>query len=137
MKAAQERAAWAWEAVGAATKLPEGPRKRYGTLARKLSSYVQVNGLGQTLAHLYAKAGRKAERDKPPPAAMGDELLLRQLGGRLRGGAQGGPSPAREDIMDWLVRLDADAYREASAEALEAAGWLKRFAEGRLEEEAE
>lgn len=129
-----ERAQWAWKQVAVAADLPK-ISARYGTLTRKLPSYLQVNGLGQTLAFLYSK-----RRDTK--GRTGDGLLLVQLGLRLAKEVSGSRSlteaevdPDPAPVMAWLVGLTPDGYRRASHEARCVAEWLKRFAEGRLEEE--
>lgn len=112
----QARAAWNW--VEAATKENKKFRDRYATLARKLPGYVQVSGLGQTMAFLYAKG------DKPgAEQTMRDQIggyLQKQLDRRDRG------------VMNMIVELDPDTYRRATRELMQVLDWLKRFAEGRL-----
>lgn len=139
------RAAWAWQTTEyvLSTTIEKKDRDRYGTLARKLPSYLQSNGLGQTLAFLYSKA------EAGDPKVQGgqgrdnaEQLMLELLGGWLLGdkGRSVGPgdkaAPPRKSphaVMGWVTSLDALGYRTASHEARECALWLRRFAEGRTE----
>ncbi len=144
------RAEWAWrvtESIPAAGKA----RSRYGTVARKLPSYLQTNGLGQTLAFLYSKAEAGNPKASAAVTATGDGLMLVYLGGWLQGKRPPPAVPAPQDgavkklypevtaneVMGWLTKLEPEAYRAASHEARECALWLRRFAEGRIEGDQE
>jgi CRISPR-associated protein Cmr5 len=83
-----------------------------------------VSGLGQTLAFLFSKGERNA--DKP------EQMLFTQLTEHLRSRLR--PAPTG-DFMVAVLDLSPAAYRTATREALAVADWLKRFAEGRLESE--
>lgn len=115
---AREHARRAWEWVDEAAKRPD-LSDTYGTLARKLASYLQVSGLGQTMAFLYSKGS----------SASAHRLLFGQLAGQLTRG-RGGDRRDMQDILD----LEPGAYRRATGDAMALALWLKRFAEGRLGE---
>jgi CRISPR-associated protein Cmr5 len=110
--------------VAEAEKRPDSAR--YGTLARKLPGYLQVSGLGQTLAFLFAKGG---DDDK-----KAEGLLLFQLGQHLkeRGLMQRNRAP-----MEALVEMSPADYRQATREAMAIAEWLRRFAAGKLGEAKE
>lgn len=109
----QARTAWGW-----VDNIAEPFKDRYATLARKLPSYLQVSGLGQTMAFLYAKSNE--------PGA--EQTLCKQLGGYLckRLGRPEG------DVMEMILELGPRDYRRATQELMQIADWLKRFAEGRL-----
>ncbi|MCC6552090.1 MAG: type III-B CRISPR module-associated protein Cmr5 [Polyangiaceae bacterium] len=97
---------------------------RYGTLARKLPSYLQVSGVGQTLAFLFGRSGG----DQRAP----EGLLLKHLGEHLKKELR---RPPEEAPMDTVLGMTLSQYRQATRELMELAGWLKRFAEGRLGQE--
>lgn len=120
----EQRALYAWGCVREAAD--QGPRAsaRYGTLARKLPSYLQVSGVGQTLAFLFGRSGS----DKLKPEA----LLLKHLGEHLKKDLQ---RPANEAPMETVLQMTPSQYRQATRELMELAGWLKRFAEGQLGQE--
>lgn len=111
--------AWQW-----VTAAKVGPKPaRYGTLARKLPSMLQVSGLGQTLAFLYSKG-----HDNGNGKEKAEALLFQQLGDHLVKIAkrpQGNP-------MEALLSLGPGEYRAVTRQLAEVADWLKRFAEGNL-----
>ncbi len=127
----RERARVAWDWVDKALQAlrSDRDRARYGTLARKLPSLLHTSGLGQTLAYLFAKAAGNA--NKP------EGLLLEQLTTHLRR-RLGRPPAASQSLhpcMQLVLDLEPAEYRRATAEAFAAAEWLKRFAEGQIEDE--
>lgn len=110
--------AWAWvhEVKGKTYET------RYGTLARKLPSYLQVSGLGQTMAFLFSRGTDTGER-----------ALYEHLSGHLRAHFKFGG----RDAMEMIFQMSPSQYRQASQEAAFFAEWLKRFADGLLDEEKE
>jgi CRISPR-associated protein Cmr5 len=112
------QAAWTW--VGEAEALGD----RYGTLAAKLPSLLQVSGLGQTLAFLYARGYDRGKPDERKPHG----LLVKQLGGYVQDYCK----RPKGDPMETLLSLTPTEYRAATKELMAIAEWLKRFAEGRL-----
>lgn len=121
---AQDRARFAWDCVDKVTRENAKVQKRYGTLARKLPGYLQVSGLGQTLAFLCAK---RESND------TGEGLLIDHMDGYLRDVLPRGS--AGSDIMKLILGLEPAEYRRATRELMALAAWLKRFAEGRLGQE--
>lgn len=113
----QARARQAWEDVG---NVSENIQDKYGTLARKLPSLLQVNGLGQTLAFLLAKAGNKQT----------DAHYV--LYGHVSDWVMGQLEPSEEDrLLDWVISQGSDLYRRATVEGLAYAMWLRRFVEAK------
>lgn len=88
-------------------------------LCLKLPSLLQNNGLGQTLAFLAAKG-----KDDASPFGTVLRALVRVLGAH---GLVG-----REHIPGWIAGASAQQVRQASRDALDFAGWLKRFAQAQL-----
>lgn len=113
----QARARQAWEDVG---EVGTGIQDKYGTLARKLPSLLQVNGLGQTLAFLLAKAG--SDRDDA------HYVLYSHVSDWVMGQLE--PSEEKE-LLDWVVVQRSDLYRRATVEALAYGMWLRRFVEAK------
>lgn len=123
MSARTRHAEWAWESVEQAATLQGGQTKRYATLARRLPSWLMVNGLGQSLAFLYAKGDGTRY-------GGAEGLLLRQIAQQFFP-----PDPAKGDSADPMqrvLRMDSATYRLHTRELLNASVWLKRFAEGRF-----
>ena len=117
----QEQARTAWNWVDTVVNENASFQDRYATLARKLPGYLQVSGLGQTMAFLYAKS------DKENSA---EHRLCDQLGEYLGMGT-------RDQVMGQITRLTPGAYRQCTRKLMQVADWLKRFAEGRLGEGSE
>ncbi len=101
---------------------PEGAdqwKGKYGSLVRKMPSYILTNGLGQTLAFLKAKGRNEPDSEH--------EILYCHLSKWLRErlGING-------DVLHWITVTDSHQYRRATMEALAFLQWLKRFAEAEL-----
>jgi CRISPR-associated protein Cmr5 len=118
---AQERAAWAWQAVEKGSELRKDKRALYGLLAKKLPSWLQVSGLGQTLAFLFSKSKNEAHN-----------LLYQQVSARVGSLIH---AKGRVEGMKIITELSPSDYRRASYELLRAAELLKRFADGRIDTE--
>ena len=95
-------------------------RGKYGSVVRKLPSYILTNGLGQTLAFLKAKGKGEPGNEH--------EILYCHLADWV-----GSKVHADGDLLDWLVNdATSQQYRLATTEALALLQWLKRFAEAEL-----
>lgn len=115
----RERAARAWDSIKSAKG--QSYEKKYGSLARKLSTMIQVNGLAQTLAFLKAKGESHHNQAYDHISVwvcdrfnwQDTDLLTRTLSNSM----------------------DSQQYRLATAESLAFLQWLKRFAEAELDTE--
>lgn len=126
-----ERAKWAWEEVSGVAALKGSIGPQYATLVRKLPARIQINGLGQALAFLFAKS--KPDKDR---GETGAARLLGQLGRRLTLTLE--RAPAFRDsraIMEAIVKMSPDQYRRCTHELMTTAEWLKRFADGFFEKD--
>ena len=93
---------------------------KYGSIVRKLPSYILTNGLGQTLAFLKAKGKGEPGNEH--------EILYQHLEGWLQKQLD-----INSKFLDWLVNTaTSQQYRLATMEALALLQWLKRFAEAEL-----
>jgi len=118
-----ERAAWAWAKVMAVSTSGLGPK--YATHARKLPARVLTSGLGQAMAFLFAKSQGGTKGD-------GTAKLLEHLGERILTtlGHSVPPSFDAKKVMQIILDMDPQQYRQCTHELLAASEWLKRFAEG-------
>lgn len=118
---AQERAAWAWQAVEDAVRDLGQKKADYGLLVKKLPSWLQVSGLGQTMAFLFSKSKKQA-----------NEKLFTQLSRRISTmlGAK-----SRAEGMKVVTEMSPADYRRISYELMRSAELLKRFADGRIDTE--
>lgn len=123
----QRRASAAWTYVGEAReKLNDKGTDRYLTLARKLPAYLQVSGLGQTLAFLYAKGSKQGRFVENSPEGVLCSQLHRYLAKWL-------DRSEDQPLMALITGLEPGDYRRATWELLALAPWIKRLAEGALE----
>lgn len=118
----QKRAAAAWAVIETIENRKDEPlRKKYGTLARKLPTMIQMNGLGTTLAFLRAK-GKKNDDD-------GHNLIFKHLSDWVLDQIE--PGGKYKDLMAFVRNVETDHYRRATAEAIEYGIWLKRYVEAK------
>lgn len=129
----QRRAAEAWRCVREAAGKSDAFRKRYGTLARNLPTLIQVNGLGQTLAYVYAKANMPGRNRKD--ADLANEAIFDDLSKWVK--PELGKADIDGNLLQMLLGQTSDFYRRATAEAMGFATWLRRFAEAELPTEEE
>ena len=115
----RERAKYAWEKIQAVKN--KQYQKDYGSLARKMPTYIQVNGLAQTLAFLKAKG--KEHHSKIFEDLSEWVCQMPQLD-KFNG-----------DLLVRILDMDSQIYRITTNESLAFLQWLKRFAEAEVEEE--
>lgn len=112
----QRRAAQAWQDVDKGVT----DKDKYGTLARKLPSMIQINGLGTALAFLLAKGKNKSKDGHMEIYAHVSNWVLTEL--QLQ---------KYSELMDLVRKEDMTTYRRATTEAIEYAIWLKRYVEAK------
>ena len=110
----QRRAKAAWQDVETIKD-----KDKYGTLARKLPSMLQVNGLGPTLAFLLAKGKNKSTDGHMEIFQHVSFWVLSEFDLNSK----------HKTLMDLVRDNDMDTYRRATTEAIEYAIWLKRYVE--------
>lgn len=110
----QRRAASAWNHVESVKD-----KDKYGTLARKLPSMIQINGLGTALAFLLAKGKAKSTDGHMEIFSHVSEWVL------------GAVDKNHKDLMELVRKEDMRTYRRATTEAIEYAIWLKRYVEAK------
>ncbi|MBD2132625.1 type III-B CRISPR module-associated protein Cmr5 [Sphaerospermopsis sp. FACHB-1094] len=116
----RDRAALAWDKICQVKKNPsENFQKKYGSLARKMPTLIQVNGLAQTLAFLKAKA---KENDH-------QILMFKNLSEWILNRFNLGTGDL---LSDHILKMDSQRYRLITNESLAFLQWLKRFAEAEL-----
>ncbi len=93
---------------------------KYLTAIRRLPSTIVSNGL------ISAMAFYKSKQEKRKVYKIVSELLKKQKLLNFK---------ENEDLLDFLVRIDANTLRFVSSQVLLIATWLKRIAEVELREE--
>ncbi|MGC1246155.1 MAG: type III-B CRISPR module-associated protein Cmr5 [Spirulinaceae cyanobacterium] len=123
----RKRAKIAWENIKEIKQQSPEQQKKYGTIAYKLPTLIQVNGLAQTLAFLKAKG---ETHHKKALKHLSDWVCKRFQW-------HNDTDLNDTDLLGKLLlqNTDTQQYRLATAEALAFLQWLKRFAEAELERE--
>jgi len=116
----RSRASAAWNNIQSVKTLPI--QANYGSLARKMPTLIQVNGLGQTLAFLKAKENGD-DRHKRMFDHLSDWVCSR---------LPANTGTTAEHLLKRVLNMDSQTYRFATAEALAFLQWIKRFAEAEL-----
>jgi CRISPR-associated protein Cmr5 len=110
----QQRAQAAWHAVQG---VDQDKSKEFKSVATSLPADIQANGFGQTMAFLRAKGKGEHEIAFNAVASWVKQRL----------------DIKDKDFMNWLMtRATTEQYRQATAEAIAFAIWMKRFAEARF-----
>jgi CRISPR-associated protein Cmr5 len=118
----RQRADIAWQNIQAVkTQKYKG---KYGTLARKMPTLIQTNGLAQTLAFLKSKG--KGQEDNHHTTACNhiSNWFCTRFNWKNN-----------TDLLNQILNMDSQTYRLATSEALSFLQWLKRFAEAELPSE--
>jgi CRISPR-associated protein Cmr5 len=117
----RSRAEFAWNSVSSVKKnQPENHQKKYGSLARKMPTLIQVNGLAQTMAFLRAGEAYHIQ--------MVNHLST-WFCARFHWNID------NFDLLQKILNMDSQQYRLVTSEALAFLQWIKRFAEADLGEE--
>lgn len=123
------RAEFAYDCVKQAKEeLKIEKQREYRSYSRKIPQMILSNGLGQTLAFIYAKKEEGNAYD----------LIYRQLTDYLKRVSTRINMPDNQiELIEWIISLDSYHYRHVTEELLSFLSWLKKFAEGmiKLEEE--
>jgi CRISPR-associated protein Cmr5 len=105
----QERARAAWVAI---RSVSPNNKKEYLTIAKDAPTYIQTNGLGQTLSFWKAKKHFDIYNHV-------STWVTQQL------------KTTKPDLLEWIIAEDTSSqlYRYATREAMAYLSWLKRFAQ--------
>ncbi|HON72169.1 MAG TPA: type III-B CRISPR module-associated protein Cmr5 [bacterium] len=122
------RAECAYKCVEEAiNRLNNKEQKEYRSYSRKIPTMILTNGLGQTLAFIKSKSEKgnaySLIYDQLTEYMKSDSTLKIQM-----------PS-GESDLVKWVISSDSVTYRYIEQEILAFLNWLKRFAEGLIEEE--
>ena len=102
-------------------------KKEYKSYVKKIPMLIKTNGLGSTFAFVKAKSKAGAYHliyEQTTEWLKQDEKRLLNLSGN-------------NDLVAELIKLDSAEYRAVTAEVLAFFTWLRRFAEGLIEGEAD
>ena len=119
------RAEFAYNCALEACEKSNKLKKDYRSYARKIPQMIFTNGLGQAMAFVCSKK------------KTGDayDLIYKQISSYMESPYVSGiRKPSNEDLTRWVVSLDSYQYRYVEEEILAFLNWLRRFAEGLIEE---
>lgn len=127
----QERAKYAWECIQSV----EGDidlEDKYKSYVRKTSSYIQVNGLGNTLAFYKSKFEadlRKKGEEKLSVEKKAYKLIYDHLNGWFNKQFR-----ENKDILNWIISENTSSIKvfQATKEIIALLNWLEKFAEAEL-----
>ncbi|MDG0872196.1 type III-B CRISPR module-associated protein Cmr5 [Paenibacillus thiaminolyticus] len=122
------RALFAYEKVSLAAKKKYA--KEYRALVRALPAMIHTNGFGAAVGFLFSKSNKKDGKgaDGPHQAVLTvlSEWLKRQ-----------GMIEEPDFLMKAITEQTRDGYKRMTRETMSLVMWMKRFAEGMIESEAE
>ena len=98
--------------------VPSKQQKEYKSYVKKIPMMILTNGLGATFAFIYSKK-KKSEAY---------ELIYKQVGEWFE---------IEEDLVKWIIDQESPQYRATTNELLALFNWLKRFADGMIEEKSD
>ncbi len=130
------RAHFAYKCVeNVISELSKEELSNYRAYAEKIPVMILTNGLGQTLAFIKAKMNNKEEGSSSTKKGSAYKILYEQITEYLKSEI---PAHIRmdeeEDLVEWVVSCDVKKYRFITQEILAFMNWLKRFAQGMIEE---
>ncbi len=121
----QELAQLAYKCVGGVKN--EDFASRYLSYAKKLPSMIIYNGLLTTVAFAKTKAKKASTEGKAWKKLLEhiEEFLRRE-----------GINQDNKDLIEFLSELEVQEYRFITKRVLDFSLWLKRIAEGEIEDES-
>jgi len=126
-----ERAKEAWSCVDYVKSEYEhdkGFQKEYRSRVMELPTLIIINGLGQTLAYLKSKG--KGDENKP------EEKVYQDIDGWLSKNKNIHWN-AKGELIERVIALPSDKFRQVTAETLAYLSWMKRFADAVLPKEGD
>ncbi len=119
---------------------------KYNSYIKKISSMILSSGLGQTLAFVISKRQKQKKKDRetynpgtPENPKNAYDLIYKQLTEYMKSENTTRIRMPQEqnNLIEWVISCDSLTYRYITQEILALLTWLKRFAEGLIEEEGE
>jgi len=131
----QERAKYAWECIQE-VKGDIDLEDKYKSYVRSAPSYIQINGLGNTLA--FYKSKFEADlRKKGENRLSADKRAYKLLYGHLNGWRK--EQRGNKDILEWIHDENTSSLKvfQATKEIIALLNWMKRFVEAELRDKEE
>lgn len=117
----------------------------YKSYVKKVPVLIKTNGLGPTVTFIYSKRkkidGKEIAPGKKENPKNAYDLIYKQVTKWLESEPKGLLAAelkrANRELARVVVSIDSALYRAVTVEVLALFNWLKRFAEGLIESEAE
>lgn len=126
----QGRATFAYKC---ANQVPKELKESYRSHVKSFPMLVKTNGLGAALAFLFSKRDKEQGVYKIVGNSIVDWLKKDE---KYKNYGLGGLSDLKS-LTEGVVEINSPEYRALTIEVLAFFIWLRRFAEGLIEEEAE
>jgi len=103
--------------------------KDYPSYVKRVPQMILSNGLGQTLSFIFSKGNNKNNAYT---------LIYSQIQDYMKSQCQTRIQMPQEksDLLEWVISCNSNDYRYITDEVLAFFNWLRRFAEGLSEGEA-
>ena len=114
----QGRAKFAYECVSSVKS-----DNKYKGHVKKIPAYIKTNGLGATIAFIYSKdeAYKKIYSHIEEWLKKDEKKIIDLSGGK--------------ELFEVIVGIDSPNYKAVTIEVLSFVNWLRRFADGLIEDE--
>ena len=125
----QARASFAFQCANSVSKKTGKKPKEYKSYAKKLPMMIKTNGLGAALAFAFSKG-----KDGNAWEILYNDVKswLQQVQKKFLLG-----NHASNELVEAVIKLESPHYRAVTVEVLAFLNWLRRFAEGLIDGEAE
>lgn len=125
----QGRAKYAFEKVKEISNNSEHGSKKlkenYKSTTKKLPVLIKTNGLGQTLAFLKSKGGKKTSN--------AHDKLYEHIGSWLQN--EDTKRLVKEgELVEQVINLESHDYRQVTVETLALFNWIRRFVDGLMKD---
>lgn len=108
--------------------------EKYKSYVKKLPAMIQNNGLGATFAFILSKKA-KSKEGKPPGTSNNPknayDLIYQQISEYLK------DDIGSTDLAKHVIAQNSQEYRALTKKVLSLLAWLKRFADGLIDDEPE
>lgn len=104
----------------------------YKSYVRRIPMLIQINGLGATFAFVKSKSNSKDSGNK----ANAYKVIYDQISEWIRvDEKQIIELKENEDLIEKIIQIPSSTYRALTLEILSLFNWLKRFADGMIEDD--
>ena len=131
------RAAYAYKLALDAARDENVKDSEYRSIVKKIPMYIKTNGLGATFAFVLAKSTGSGSQAQSFKLLHQQVLVWMKKNERsyLLRDVKGNSLTGGNDFAQILIKLPSSTYRAVTMEILALFTWLRRYAEGLLEDQ--